>query len=130
MAGTRPLSLCAHLQRHGEEAGHRGTEELLTRNAPLSALVGFNDLVALGALSALEDQGFSVPKRVSVAGFGDSVSAFSRPKITTVAYPKAEMVRSALDRLLDRIEGSDDAPEVRRFSVDLLIRQSTRTAAV
>ncbi len=122
-------ALWMQVRGHGERQGYRGTEELLARNVHFSALVGFNDLAALGALSALEDQGFRVPERISVVGFGDTVSAFSRPKITTVAYPKEAMVRSALNRLLQRIEGSDDAPELRRFPVELRIRQSTRAAA-
>jgi LacI family transcriptional regulator len=125
--GAEPSAeLVVQLQGHGEAEGYRGAEDLLGRNARFSALVAFNDLAALGALGALEDQGLRVPERVSVVGFGDTVSAFSRPKITTVSYPKEAMVRAALGRLLQRIEGAGDAPRVQRLPVALAIRESTR----
>jgi DNA-binding LacI/PurR family transcriptional regulator len=129
-AGVAPdPRLRVELDGHGEGSGYRGVEILLARGVRFTAVVAFNDAVALGALNALEDQGLRVPERVSVAGFGDTVSAYARPKITTVTYPKEELGRLALDRLLQRIGGWQGPPEVRRLPVGLAVRQSTRAPA-
>lgn len=55
----------------GEE-GHRAMTEWLARHGPPDAVLAANDPVALGAIRALEEQGFDVPGDVSVAGYGDT----------------------------------------------------------
>ena len=97
------------------------------RNASFSAVIAFNDVVALGALNALEDHGFSVPGRISLVGFDDTVSAYSRPKLTTVACPKEQLGEQGVRRVLERIAGRvPEAATVHRLPVRLVARASTR----
>ena len=87
--------LSAHLERltvHGgsydRTSGYDGAVELLRREPELTAVIGANDTIALGACTALRDRGLRIPEDVSVAGFDDlpfSTDAF--PALTTVRLP-------------------------------------------
>lgn len=121
---------CVRVAGYREEDGYAATIELIRRNVGFTALVAFNDVMAMGALNALEDQGLHVPERVSVAGFDDTVSRYTRPKLTTVAYPIGELGRAALTRLIERIRGLDAPPELFRLPTALVVRDSTRAPGV
>lgn len=69
------------------------------------AVVAVNDMMAIGAIKLLEQQGVQVPNDLSVIGFDDiSVSALVSPALTTIAQPAAETGRLAAHMLLDRLE--------------------------
>ncbi|HEY8541844.1 MAG TPA: LacI family DNA-binding transcriptional regulator [Pseudothermotoga sp.] len=71
------------------ESGYELTKKL--KKIP-DAIVGGNDLVALGAIEALSQMGYSVPDDVSVVGFDDMFySKYSKPSLTTVRQPIYEM---------------------------------------
>lgn len=112
----------------GEGDGAAAIHELLLRRVPFTAVVAFNDVVALGAQNALEDQGLRVPGRVSLVGFDDTVAAYSRPKMTTVACSKADLGEQAVRRLLARIAGDPAGPEVHPLPMHLVARASTAAA--
>jgi LacI family transcriptional regulator len=77
----------------------------------ITAVVAANDQTALGAISALENRGVSIPRDMSVVGFDDiPESKFFRPPLTTVRFEFAEQGRIAIDRLLARIDGT--TPEI------------------
>ena len=88
-----------------------------------TALVAFNDLLAIGVLRRLEGAGTPVPARVSVTGFDDVFGAdFCHPTLTTVTAPAEEAGRALVDRLLD----PDGAGTVRTvLPVLLRVRDST-----
>jgi DNA-binding LacI/PurR family transcriptional regulator len=66
-----------------------------------TALVAFNDLLAIGVLRRLVERGVAVPGRVSVVGFDDIFGAdFCHPPLTTVAGPVDEAGRTLVDVLL------------------------------
>lgn len=80
----------------GEEAARR----LLTPTDRPTALVCFNDKVAIGALRAAQALGLSVPLDVSIVGFDDSdIGRAAQPQLTTVWQPLAEMGRLAVAQL-------------------------------
>lgn len=69
-------------------------------NSEASAVVAFNDLVALGLLSRLRELGTSVPEQLSVVGVDDiPYSRFSDPSLTTVSMPQDELGIEAWRRL-------------------------------
>jgi DNA-binding LacI/PurR family transcriptional regulator len=92
-----------------------------------TAILAFNDLMALGALQALADRRLRVPTDVAVVGFDDiPLSQFTNPALTTVRQPLADMCTAAMDLLLQRIRG--DAPSNPQYVVlepELVIRSST-----
>jgi LacI family transcriptional regulator len=87
------------------EEGHRAAGRLLDREDPPTAIVCFNDKVAVGALRAAHERGLRVPQDLSLCGFDDSdLSRAAVPALTTVRQPLEEMGRMAvslLTRLLD-----------------------------
>ena len=109
---------------HGFEA----TTELLQRNPRPSALICFNDRLALGAYQALADAGLDVPADVSVVSFDDDVFAsWIRPQLTTVALPHYELGRAAVELLLDQVGGSPPRRQrVHRVPMPLRERSSVR----
>lgn len=79
------------------DVGYATAAELLDSGLDFTAIIGGNDLMAVGALVALRDAGLSVPGDVSVAGFGDTpIAADIIPSLTTVHLPLEEAGRQAL----------------------------------
>lgn len=75
-----------------------------------TALVADNDIIAINALLALDKLGKRVPEDVSVIGIdGLTISAITRPELTTVCLEKTRMGRLAIERILSIAEG-DSAP--------------------
>lgn len=88
----------------GTEPGRLATLKLLKRNRRFSAIFAFNDLSAIGAITALHEAGKHVPTDVSVVGFDDILSAATNnPALTTVRQPLYEMGRIAAITLLQLI---------------------------
>ncbi len=111
------------------EIGYEATHRLLKKTRP-SALICFNDRLALGAYQALADSGFDVPGDVSVVSFDDDLMAsWVRPKLTTVALPHYELGRVAINLLLGE-EGpeprSNGSPLIHRIPMPLRQRDSVR----
>jgi len=118
-------ALVVHAPGFAEADGARAVHELIGRRTGFTAVVAFNDVLAVGALNALEDQGIGVPGRISLIGFDDTVSAYSRPKMTTVACPVAVLGERAVQRLLARLEGEDAPPTVHPVPMRFVVRSST-----
>jgi DNA-binding LacI/PurR family transcriptional regulator len=89
-----------------EQAGIRGAERMLRRGTMPTALFAANDLVAVGAIDRLEQDGVRVPEDVSVVGYDNTfVAALNHIRLTTVNQPRHEMGREALALVLERVDG-------------------------
>jgi LacI family transcriptional regulator len=78
------------------EGGKEAVAQLLASGAEFTALIAYNDLMAVGAMNALQDAGRRVPEDVSVVGFDNLyISEACRPNLTTMAYPVEEMAEYA-----------------------------------
>jgi LacI family transcriptional regulator len=109
------------------EAGYAAMGRLLVRRADLTAVFCANDLLAIGALSALAEHSRRVPDDVSVIGFDDTeLARHSSPPLTTMRIHSRDMARSAARRLLERVE-NPGLPTVRiEFPIDLVTRKSCK----
>ncbi|GAA2215575.1 LacI family DNA-binding transcriptional regulator [Nonomuraea monospora] len=106
-AGVLPApELLRNVPEPNIEHGYLAARELLGLPDRPTALVAFNDKMAVGALRAAAERGLNVPGDLSVAGFDDiDVSRAASPALTTVRQPLEEMGRMAvtlLMRLLSR----------------------------
>ncbi|MDO4337782.1 MAG: substrate-binding domain-containing protein [Eubacteriales bacterium] len=71
-----------------------------------TAFFADNDMIALGAMKALQESGYRIPQDVSVAGFDDlPFSEISSPALTTLRVPNREMGKMAVRRLAEMIDG-------------------------
>jgi LacI family transcriptional regulator len=113
------------------QLGYPFAKQLLERRAPFTALFAYNDLSALGAIRAFQEEGLRVPQDISVVGFDDiQGAAYNTPSLTTVRQPLLRMGAIAAQTLLERIENSKDEPKEIAIQPELVIRESTakRTA--
>lgn len=109
--------------------GYPFVKQLLARQKPFTALFSYNDIAAIGAIRALQEQGFRVPQDVSVLGFDDIPGAeFHSPSLTTVRQPLNRMGEVAAQTLLDRVEGKKEYPSEIAIEPELIVRESTAKA--
>lgn len=89
-----------------------------------TALVAFNDLLAIGMLGRLGRRGIDVPGQVSVVGYDDIFGAdFCHPSLTTVAIPAEQAGRALIDVLLGSRTSADPPRAV--LPTQLCVRDST-----
>jgi len=108
------------------DQGEQAVARLLDADVPFSAVIAGNDLMAVGALSALAAAGRSCPQDVSVVGFNDMPLADRlSPPLTSLHVPHHDLGVQAAELLLERLR-DPDAP-VREVSVEetLVVRGST-----
>ena len=109
--------------------GYPFAQQLLARHKPFTALFAYNDMSAIGAIRALQEQGLRVPQDISVMGFDDIPgAAFHFPSLTTVRQPLNRMGEVAAQCLLDRIEGNKEYPSEIAIEPELVVRESTAHA--
>ena len=106
--------------------GRAAVERLLARSPDLDAIFVASDLMAHGALAALEASGRKVPDDVAVVGFDDSqLAVAARPPLSSVRQPIEEMGREMTRLLLQGIRHPGDAPRRVILDTSLVIRQSS-----
>jgi LacI family transcriptional regulator len=107
------------------ESGVRAGADILRTRPDVSAIFCYNDLTAIGVLGALRAAGCRVPDDMSVVGFDDIAAAsWVTPALTTIAQPKAEMGRLAVERLASAMD-VPLVPEVIRLPTALRDRESS-----
>lgn len=86
-----------------------------------------NDMIALGAIRALQEIGIRVPEDVSVVGFDDlPFSEISNPPLTTLRVPKQEMGRLAVRKLIEVLNGKDKVKTKTQVCTVFVERSSVR----
>jgi LacI family transcriptional regulator len=87
-----------------------------------SAVVAFNDQMALGVIAGLRDLGISVPGEISVVGFDDiPMAAMVAPPLTTIRLPTGEVGALAVAML-------GEGPAKKELTGKLVVRHSTARA--
>jgi LacI family transcriptional regulator len=92
-----------------QASGHRAMQALLAEGVRPEAVFAGNDMMAVGALLAMQDAGVRVPDDVAVVGFDDvPIAALVRPALTTMRIEIAETGRRAVERLVTLIASTSD----------------------
>ena len=109
--------------------GARAMRDLLTRDqASLpDAVFCFNDLMALGAMSAIHEAGYRIPEDIAVIGIDDIEDGrYAMPALSTIEPDKQAIARLAVTLLIERIKGQrTQAPESIMAPFRLQARAST-----
>ncbi len=109
--------------------GYPFAQQLLACGKPFTALFAYNDISAIGAIRAIQEQGLRVPQDISVMGFDDIPgAAYHTPSLTTVRQPLNRMGEVAAQALLERIEGKKEYPPEIAIEPELVVRESTAAA--
>lgn len=94
--------------KHGDwevESGWKATQELLALPVLPDAIFAANDLMALGALYAVQDAGLHIPHDVAIIGHDDrEFTRIVHPALSTVRMPCYEFGHAAVQMLLKRLE--------------------------
>jgi LacI family transcriptional regulator len=96
---------------HGDgfqlDNGYDAMRELLTRDPLPTAVFAANDLLAMGAMTALQDAGLRVPDDIAIIGFDDIPAAkLVRPPLTTISQFPEQLGRRAAGMLFERLTGA------------------------
>jgi LacI family transcriptional regulator len=111
------------------QSGYPAAKEFLALPQPPTAIFAANDLMALGAIYAIQEANLSVPKDMAVVGYDDrEIASIARPTITTVTLPGYEMGYVSAQLLLSRLEGQAEAQEPVRIRGRLIVRESCGAA--
>ena len=109
------------------QSGMEITHSILNMEPRPTAIFALNDLMALGALRAASEAGYSVPRDLAVVGYDDlEIAHFTNPPLTTIAQPKKEIGAQAIQQLVDRIARKNDPPCRAVLPPELIIRRSTQ----
>ena len=97
--------------------------------AGATAALAFNDLVAMGLLSAVQASGCRVPDDLSIVGFDDIPFArYTTPPLTTAAVPATELGIQAWSRMRELLEGAEPGHPLTVLP-ELTVRGTTGPAA-
>jgi len=104
-------------------------QQLLGSKRAFTALFAFNDIAAIGSISALQNSNLRVPADVSVIGF-DNIKAteYTSPRLTTISQNLDEIGKIATQCLLNRLHGTALSMKDITIEPKLVIRESTGIA--
>ena len=72
--------------------------------SPTTAVIAYNDMLAIGFIAALHASGISVPAQVSVVGIDDiQFSSLVTPALTTIRLPRRQVAAKAVEELSARL---------------------------
>ena len=112
-----------------QNIGFQLTKEILESDKKITAVVAVNDMVAYGAMTAILQAGFSIPRDYSVCGFDNNFpSQFPQIFLTTVEHFIREKGHNAVNILDKRIRsGEAQAESITRveYQPRLIVRKST-----
>lgn len=87
-----------------------------------------NDVIALGAMKALQEKGYRIPEDISIIGFDDlPFCDISSPRLTSLRVPKQEMGRMAVRKIIDMIRREDGVRSKIQVCTDFIERDSVKT---
>ena len=105
-----------------------------TNGHRFTAVVAYNDPVAIGTVSALQSAGLRVPADVSVVGFDDVEAALCIPKLTSVSHMLGGMGRRAAEMVIQMVNEPATREKYRGkrevIAPELVVRKSTAARGV
>ena len=124
--GLRPDSCAVQEGIFKCEHGYTAMQRLLAHQPRPTAVFAANDLIAIGAMHAVDEAGWRVPQDISIVGVDDiQVAAFQTPPLTTVRQPFTELATLGVQLLLDILAGKELAQTQIVIEPTLIVRRST-----
>ncbi|MGF6989773.1 LacI family transcriptional regulator [Lachnospiraceae bacterium PM6-15] len=112
--------------KYDAEFGYQAIHDFLELKKPVDAVYAGSDMIAIGAMQALKDNGLSIPGDVSIVGYDDIyISQYLDPPLTTINQPKYQMGAGAVEMLIKLIE-KQEKQEKLVLSPELVVRKSVK----
>ncbi len=114
-------------EEEATEIGRLAAATQLRGPNPPTAFFAINDMTAIGIYAGVRDLGLRIPEDISVIGFDDiNLCRSMNPPITTVRQPLEELMNSAVDLLIGRMEQKNLGPTTHvTLTPNLVLRGST-----
>ncbi len=110
-------------------SGYAEVKQLMQLEKRPTAVFLANDVMAIGAIKAIEEVGLRVPEDVSVVGFDDiQLAQYASPQLTTIRQPAYEKGVRAAEMLIEYLENNKE-PKTVIMDVELVVRDSTALCA-
>lgn len=109
-------------------SGYQATKGVFqSKNTGVDGIFAANDQMAIGALSALREEGINVPGKVKIVGFDNTfVASIAEPSLTTINVPKFQMGQMVAELLQKRIEHPETKPQNILLPANIIVRTSTQ----
>jgi LacI family transcriptional regulator len=105
--------------------------EMLELPEPPDAVFCASDIMAVGAMTAIEHAGLSIPEDVAVVGFDDlDVTHLIKPSLTSVKQNQDALVTALMDSMGELLEHPEAPPKAMILPVELIVRESSAPAGV
>lgn len=112
---------------YAQEHGRAAMQKLLADHPGLTAVITTSDLLAAGALQALNENGLSIPEDISVIGHDDAHAQFFSPPLTSIHYPMNQAVHTALAIAIQQSGQHGSCPTIAtQLGLTLTYRESAR----
>lgn len=109
------------------EDGYECMNKILSQDNLPTAVFCCNDVMALGAISAIGEKGLRVPEDISIIGYDNiHASRFYSPPLTTVHQSKSRLGVQAVNLLFERINHKSDQKEKIEIHPELVVRKSVK----
>jgi len=127
IAANLPIKEDLIIETNGHiEDGYRQINSLIRNEISFTAIFAFNDLVALGALRAIKEAGFLVPKDIQVMGFDDlEYSHYLYPSLSSVCIPKRQLGRLAFEKLYEHLQNINLDYQKLMLESRIILRETT-----
>lgn len=108
------------------KAGRNEMQKLIEGGVAEAYFCG-DDILSIGALSALQEKGLRIPEDVGLIGLNDmELSGWENINLTTIGQPIPDIVESTIDLMKNLMENPDATPESRLFECQLIERGTLR----
>lgn len=117
-------------EAYSEAGGYAGAEKLMAADLNITAIYAGTFSQSVGALKALHDLGKEVPDEVSLLSYDDlPLAAYLEPALSTMALPLQELGATAIDALIDQLQGAKPRDVVLSGQAAIIERASTARAS-
>jgi LacI family transcriptional regulator len=108
------------------DRAYLATRRLLDLPEPPDAVFAASDIMAIGAMAAIEDAGLRIPEDVAVAGIDDiEVTRMVDPPLTSVRQNQSVLVTALVDAMLDLLDHPEAPPLAKILPIELVVRGSS-----
>ena len=105
---------------------YEATQAFLALPEPPDAIFCASDVMAIGAMAAIEDAGLKIPNDIAVVGFDDiDYARLVEPALTTVRQRQDALAESLITAMLDLLDHPQEPPTVSVIPVELIVRESS-----
>ena len=102
-------------------------QHLLREASHAEAYFCGDDVLSIGALSAVEEMGLNVPKDIGIIGLNDmEMSSWQNINLTTIRQPVVQIINASIELMVSMLEKPDRYPEARVFPCTVIERGTLR----